>query len=325
MRLFTVLIIALLITLSADASTIFVKSNAQGSGTSWKDALGDLSTALEQAQYGDQIWVTAGTYVPTDIDDRYAYFEIADGVQLYGGFKGDERSLSERNWVLNSTILSGEIGATDAIDDNSFTVVYTFNVSSATIVDGFTITGGVSNGLAEKGDIERCGGGWFNHGEGGTSNPTIQNCSFIKNSARDGGALYNFANEGVCSPQIINCEFIGNKADLDGGAMFNDSRMGICNPVLKDCRITQNEATYGGGILNYADGGESSPSISGCSFEDNIGYIRGGGIYSSENGNGRSNPKITASFFSDNKATVGREHNTNDKSQVVSSGTLKKM
>lgn len=325
MRIFTIFAIYLLTTLHLNATTIFVKANAQGDSTSWADPIGDLSAALDQAQAGDQIWVAAGVYTPTDIHDRYASFDIADGVELYGGFSGNEQSLSERNWILNTTILSGEIGDPFIMDDNSYTVVYTFNVSSATIIDGFTVSGGSANGMAKKGDIERCGGGWFNHGEGGTSNPTIQNCSFTNNFARDGAALYNFANEGVCNPQIINCEFIGNKADLDGGAMFNDSRMGICNPVLRDCRIIQNEATYGGGILNYTDGGESSPSINGCSFEDNIGYIRGGGIYSSEKGSGKCNPTITASFFSDNKATVGKEHDTNDKSQVVSTGTLKKM
>lgn len=320
MRIFTCIFLILSI-VGLQAKTIYVKVDGNGDGTSWADAMGNLVAALEAATYGDQVWVARGVYHPTHQDDRNATFEVFDGVKMYGGFMGNETALEQRDWVKNKTTLSGEIG-TPAIEDNVFSVLYTHNVSEATVIDGFTITKGAANGTGDKGSMERCGGGWFNEGRGGNSSPTIANCIFIHNYAQDGAGIYNYANEGVCSPRINNCQFIENKAGLDGGAIYNDSKMGICNPVIKDCKIINNQATYGGGILNNALNGEASPSIIGCSFEDNTGYIRAGSIFSYEKEGGRCSPSITSSFFSDNKATVGKEIN---EEQVVSKGVLKKM
>ena len=324
-KISTLLIFCFLCT-CLNAQVIFVKAGSNGDGSSWGNAFGDLAEALDYARSGDEVWVARGTYLPTDHNDRYAYFEVMDGVKLYGGFAGNERAIEQRDWVRNETILSGEIGSVATMEDNSYTVLYTRNVSNNTVIDGFTVTKGSANGLGEKGDLRRCGGAWFNDGEGGKSNPTVANCTFTNNYGRDGGAIYNYAREGVCNPRIVNCQFINNKADLDGGAIYNDSSMGICNPVIKGCKIVGNKATYGVGILNYGkDGGEASPVISGCSFEDNIGYIRGGSIYSSES-NGKCSPAITSSYFSDNKATVGREmYQKSNDGQVVSKGFVKKM
>jgi len=324
-KIFTLFVFSIF-TLCLNAQIIYVKADSNGDGSSWNNAIGDLSEALDYANPGDEIWVAAGTYYPTTSNDRHANFEVLSDVKLYGGFKGNETSLSERNWTKNTTILSGEIGSIATTEDNSYTVLYTRNASEQTTIDGFVVTKGNANGLGEKGDLERCGGGWFNDGEAGKSNPVVTNCIFVDNYGRDGGAVYNLAKEGICNPKIINCKFIENKADLDGGAIYNDSRMGICNPTIKDCKLMNNEATYGGGILNFGqNGGEASPKITNCSFQDNVGYIRGGSIYSSEK-NGKCSPAITSSYFSDNKQTVGREmYNESDDNHVVSRGTVKKM
>ncbi len=307
MRTFTILFFVLFVAtgLLAEGNVLHVKQGASGEGTSWADAFGDLTEALEVADYGDQIWVAKGVYKPSS-RDRNANFEVMDGVQMYGGFAGSERKLEERDWTQNNTVLSGEIGSVSTIDDNCYTVLYTRNVSEETRVDGFTITGGAANGLGEKGDLRRCGGGWFNDGEGGNSSPIVVNCIFINNFGRDGGAVYNYAKDGICQPTIENCQFMNNKADLDGGAMYNESSRGVCNPILKDCKVANNEATYGGGILNYSQQGESSPEITGCSFKDNIGYVRGGSIYCSEEG-GKCEPSVAGTYFSDNRATVGKD------------------
>ncbi|MEM9888440.1 MAG: hypothetical protein AAF849_21275 [Bacteroidota bacterium] len=325
MKIFTLFIFSFLC-ISLNAEVIFVKAGSNGGGSSWSSAFGDLSEALDYARSGDELWVAAGTYLPTNRNDRYAHFEVMDGVKLYGGFVGNETALEQRDWATNRTILSGEIGSIATTNDNSYTVLYTRNVSLNTVIDGFTITKGYADGLGERGDIRRCGGAWFNDGEAGKSNPTVANCIFVDNYGRDGGAIYNYAKGGVCNPRIVNCQFLNNSADLDGGAIYNDSSMGICNPVIKGCKLSGNKATYGGGILNSGkDGGEASPTITGCSFEDNIGYIRGGSIYSSES-NGKCSPAITSSYFSDNKATVGREmYQKSEEGQVVSKGFVKKM
>ena len=64
---------------------------------------------------------------------------------------------------------------------NSYHVVYTKNVDSTTIVDGFCITGGNANSFSQN-----SGGGWYNDGSGSgnRSNPTITNV-VISGNKRD--------------------------------------------------------------------------------------------------------------------------------------------
>lgn len=228
---------------------------------------------------------------------------------MFGGFAGFETAVDQRDWKSNSTILSGEIG-THSIDDNSYTVVYTKNVSAATVLDGFVITGGTANGTGSKGDISRCGAGWFNDGTDGESSPTILNCLFTQNYGRDGAALYNCAKNGTTNPTIQNCRFTYNRADLDGGAIYNDGSNGICSPMIESCVFEQNEATYGAGVLNVASQGEAKPIIVNCDFVKNISYIRGGSIYNNRDDNGSSEPIVQNCRFADNVSTVGKESNS---------------
>ena len=118
----------------------FVNSGGNGSGRSWYDAFGSLQEALQIAEEGDQIWVAKGIYYPTDYDDRNASFNIPRGVEVYGGFAGDETAIYSRDARNNITILSGEIGDEESKEDNSFSVVYFSNSCEETILDGFTIT-----------------------------------------------------------------------------------------------------------------------------------------------------------------------------------------
>mgnify|MGYP006284726353 CR=1 FL=1 len=286
---------------------IFVKGGSAGDGTSWTNAYGDLQRALRAAKAGDQIWVAVGTYHPTTGNDRNAMFAIPNGVQLYGGFAGYESSINARDLANNPVILSGEIGDPTSKEDNSYTVVYTKHVSSRTIVDGFVIQGGYANGTGAKGDIRRCGGGWFNDGSNGASSPTIQNCTFIHNKARDGAALYNYAANGTVNPVISNCRFIENAADLDGGAIFNDGSAGLCSPTITACLFENNLATYGAGIMNQGIDGETRPEILNCQFFGNTSYIRGSSVYNNRQEAGICMPVIQGCIFEENRSSVGRD------------------
>jgi hypothetical protein len=104
----------------------YVDSTAQGNnnGSCWKDAFTSIETALQNAVYGDHIWVAKGTYA--------GRITLPDGVALYGGFAGYESLLSARNWAANETIISGGIDVTEG-------------ATISTCIDGFTITNGTGN------------------------------------------------------------------------------------------------------------------------------------------------------------------------------------
>jgi hypothetical protein len=290
---------------AGDSNHYFVKIDGEGSGTSWDDALNSLQAALTIAQSGDVIWVAQGTYFPAEDADRTASFIIPEGVVVLGGFVGTEESLEERNHLQAPTILSGNIGAEDLEEDNSYTIVYFSNVSARTVLDGFIITEGYADGMTEGADVTTCGGGIFNNGEYGFSSPTIKNCILLNNFSREGGAFYNFANQGETSPFISDCAFVDNRSDFNGGAIFNDGNYGICNPNFTNCRFSGNESMYGAGMLNQGLYGNCQPTLTNCIFIDNFSVVRGGAIYNQREGRGVCEAQIEGCVFEDNGATIG--------------------
>ncbi|SOE23898.1 polymorphic outer membrane protein repeat-containing protein [Spirosomataceae bacterium TFI 002] len=279
-------------------------------GSSWANASGSssLKSVLDNSSLGDTIWVAKGTYWPSDVN-RNEYFEIKDGVKVYGGFAGDEPvgyNLAFRDFATNETILSGNIDDLSIGSDNSFHVVYTQNVSSATIVDGFTI----QDGNASNGSLfpEDRGGGWFNtgRGSGNSSNPTIRNIIFKDNKAiKKGGALCNDGYQGITSPTITNCVFDGNSvsstdSDAGGGAIYNEGLQGKANPIITNCVFKNNSAiNRGGALFNNGSGGsgESSPVLSNVEFSSNSAES-GGAIYNE----GKFDMLSTNSKFNNNSA-----------------------
>jgi hypothetical protein len=152
-----------------------------------------------------------------------------------------------------------------------------------TILDGFTITGGIANGST---DLDKCGGGMFNY----YSSPTVTNCRFISNVASlHGGGMHNE----YCSPNVTNCSFIVNASAAHGGGMMNnvDSL-----PTVVNCSFSLNTAgSSGGGMANSF---YCNPTVTNCTFSGNSAKGFGGGMY-----NYYSSPTVTNCRFSDNKVT----------------------
>lgn len=289
------------------ATIKYVTTSGSGleDGSSWANADYNLIACLNAATSDDTIWVAKGTYRPGT--SRTNYFEIKDGVKVFGGFVGNEPvgyNLALRDFSVNETILSGDIGISGQSSDNSYHVVYTENVSSATIVDGFTIQDGNANSSSFPNDR---GGAWYNKGRGlgNSSNPFIRNIIFKNNHASlKGGALCNDGYEGKTSPIILNCMFINNTSHAtngNGGAMYNEGLRGIASPLISNCVFSNNSAGKGGAIYNDGDeqfsvAGLASPAIINSTFYANSGNS-GNVIYNTANMGGIAKPTIWNCIF----------------------------
>jgi hypothetical protein len=234
-------------------------------------------------RWGHEIWVAEGTYTPTAGTDSTAIFQLLGGVALYGGFAGGETFRSQRDWAFHETILSGDVVAEGINSDNSYHVV---TGCDNAVLDGFTITRGNANGIADGDNLEReFGGGMANFG----GSPTVTNCAFSDNVADwCGGGM---CNDWGSSPTVGNCTFSDNSAPEGGG---------MCNlysaPTVTDCRFFDNGGRRGGGMYDE----NSSPTVTSRVLSENFGGSGGGEMY-----NDQSNPRVTDCAFSDSFGSYG--------------------
>lgn len=240
----------------SEASRLYAAPSKTGNGDceSWQNAC-TLQTALTGASAGDEIWVAAGTHKPGS--NRTDTFQLKSGVAVYGGFAGNEGSLDERDFVLNETILSGDIGTQNDASDNAYHVVTSSGTDDTTVLDGFTITAGNANGAIP----DNYGGGMHNQ----SGSPTLVNVVFSQNSAYDGGGMHNQNS----SPTLTNVTFSNNTANNCGGGIHSSS-----SPLtLTDVSFSGNEATvFGGGLF----AGGNIVTLTGVSFTNNSAQSGGG-------------------------------------------------
>jgi predicted outer membrane repeat protein len=280
-------------TAQGGSDPIYVDANAvagAGTGLTWTDAFTNLQDALKDATAGDEIWVAKGVYTPTDGTGCAATFSLVQGVALYGGFGATETVRSERDWEANVTILSGDLRGDDitagdgiVTDTDNISGTNACHVTSAAGVtetarlDGFVITAGQARGGQAN------GGGMHSW----NASPTVENVTFIGNSAGNGGGIYNNGS----NPALVNVTFNGNSAAL-GGGMYN----WLSDPVLTSVTFGRNAATNnGGGAFNYL----SYPVLTNTIFSGNTATNNGGGIF-----NNGSSPALTHVTFTGNSAAL---------------------
>ena len=265
---------------------IYVDADANGAndGTSWGDAFTCLQDAIDEADtYPEQVGeirVAKGLYTPTKPNGppEEKTFQLILNVAIKGGYAGFGKP-DPNAWDpdLYETILSGDINGDDANvadlrdllteptrADNSFHVVTGSDTDANAVLDGFTITGGMADGL--YGDDN--GGGMYIF----FGNPTVIRCTFRGNCANGsgGGIFCNYS-----GPSIQNCKISRNFAGVGAGICCLYSWPTITENVIAD-NIAIDD---GGGI--YCD--HSSPSITSNTIEGNWSDLHGGGIFCKAN------------------------------------------
>ena len=311
---------------------VYVKENGSGAmdGTSWDNALSSLANALVVASMHDaDVWVAAGTYYGDSVS--ISAFNMVQGVDVYGGFVGNEAEdydLSLRNFEVNVSILDGQ--------HNQRLIYQSENYTVPTVWDGFTIQNGNARYDSQNGYGQ--GGGVFLR-----AGVTMKNCVITGNTSNsDGGGVYaeGYNYEDYDTIRLVNCTlshntsgynaggaFLSSKAVLDnsvvennacsnnGGGLYTNNRVvvrnskirhnradsygggvyGYSNTWCEQCDISYNQSDYqGGGVYGY-----NSVSLSNCLIANNTSlYGSGGGLYSSY-----SNIKITNTTIVNNEVS----------------------
>ncbi|MBN2212112.1 MAG: hypothetical protein JW709_12010 [Sedimentisphaerales bacterium] len=216
-----------------------------------------IQTAVNNSINGDEIQVAPGTYSEAvEFNGKRIRLYSSDGPQV--------------------TIINGARHYHVLLCDSSET--------SATIIEGFTITGGNANG---SGWPQLRGGGMYNY----NSSPTVIDCIFSGNSATyHGGGAYDYQG----SPTYLRCTFDDNFAGDAGGGLCTYTS----NPVVTQCIFRNNTATIrGGGMFIDVTGG----TVTNCTIYGNSAN-NGGGMYDNN-----CSSVVTNSIFWGDTATNGPE------------------
>ncbi len=275
-----------------DVIYVTPEGSADRDGSCWDYAYGSLQKAMDHAYAAKaDVWVSAGTYKPTNTANREEAFILREGVTVLGGFTGNETALEQRDPQANETVLSGDLGSA-----NSYHVIIG---ADDAVLDGFTITGGRADGSA----WHRLGGGMINYPPGCDTDPfrppvgyspRLVNCVFKNNYAANGGAVYNFDRSKV---EFINCRFEDNNAGSGGAVMDNVGSF----TRYENCVFAANIARWKGGCL-FSDYG-SRPVIRHCRFEGNRAGVHGGAIYTISRASQLENTRVDVenSVFNGNR------------------------
>ena len=219
---------------------------------SWTNAFKSLKKATEVVEYGNEIWMAAGTY------QEGQEIIVPEDVTVYGGFLGTETDFSERDIENNQVIIDGQ----------NLHRCFTNNGT----IDGLYVTkgnasGAFGGGIYNSGVVKDCrvylnqaynGGGIYG------TNSVIDACVIYENSADNGGGIY------IDGGTISFCKLFSNTSNYYAGGICNH------NGVVQSCIVYSNTARYGGGIDNYYATSQN------CIVYKNHANDRGGGIWSGE-------------------------------------------
>ncbi len=312
---------------------IFVDRDANGSndGSSWDNAYTDLQDAIQNAPLEAEVWVAAGTYLPSPDGNIDSTFTLTQSIELYGGFSGIETDLSERDIEGNLTTLSGDYNADDNLvvstdplslsfsnnADNAKRIITAVDATGSIIVDGFTISGAnmaTSSGggmiftpdveltvlvknCTLKNNVASSGGGAIRVGASADEvlNFSLENSSAINNRCGGKGGVVWASGNGTTNADYINVLFHQNSSGNRAGAVNHD---GDAHPTFENCIFSENRATNGGAIFEVINMGST---FRNCTFYKNTASTQASVIWNYNNGG--ENVKMQNCIFHNNGST----------------------
>jgi hypothetical protein len=178
-------------------------------------------------------------------------------VEIYGGFAGNEVSISQRDILNHPTMFYGEVGGADSTD-NLYTLLFleSTGVPGTHVVDGIVFQESNSTdylgillaALTAREDVN------------------VRNCRFLHNRGIRGGGITSFS-----TVQVDKTLFMYNVATQQGGGAY----AGGGQVAYSNCTFRENASPYGGGLkIEYGPTNE----ISNCIFANNSGSGLGGAI-----------------------------------------------
>ncbi|UCG57350.1 MAG: right-handed parallel beta-helix repeat-containing protein, partial [Phycisphaerales bacterium] len=232
--------------------TIFLLANAglvqAGTITIGPVASYDFSSiqaGIDAASAGDTVLVAPGEYVITE--------PIT--------FRGKAITVRSKAGPDETTIRMG----TPADPDRGSVVVFENNETAASVLDGFTITGGTGFRLwvPPESEFAWAGGGIYFDASSGT----VRDCAIVQNRAKHAGGVLTSSGPFVT---LIDCIVAGNTAEggVCGGVMCWDNS----HVTMTKCTIAGNSSVgHGGGVYCRRDdfSQESSLTMADCVVSGN--------------------------------------------------------
>ena len=172
----------------------------------------------------------------------------------------------------------------------------------------------------------------------GTAEFTINNCTFMANTASDGGAIHNCVRENSLTVKnskfincgaldgsggaiysrgdliIENCYFEGNTASVDGGAIYSEKSVNVINTKFISNKLSKKSVknpTFGAAIYSGA-----AVYVEKCQFTNNVADDFGGAIFS------YADVIVKNSSFTKNSAREGGAIYADSSNVVISTSTF---
>ena len=224
----------------------------------------NIQSGIDNAESGDTVLVAPGEYV------------IAAPIT----FRGKAITVRSEAGPDETTIRMG----TPTDTNRASVVIFENNETDASVLEGFTLTGGTGSWLPSH--VTWVGGGIYFDASSGT----VKDCAIVQNRAGYGAGLLCIY---TCSPILTDCVIAENSSGGNGGGVFSCFGASL---TLNNCIIRENSTTGGGGGVDCY---ESSATLTKCIVTGNSSRGLGGGVYCGQD----SSMTMTDCIVSENSST----------------------